>query len=343
MSKRSKKNKSDKPVVDRPIPKLGFGPMSSECIHAIYEASHQYKTPLMLIASRNQVDTEDGYVMTTAQLRNWVIQYRSIYPDADVWVCRDHLGINFKDGEDSWDKVNTTLVGDLRHKFDIIHLDFSRMDNATALAIVDACDCTFTNIGAQAQIEVGLTEIGCPTHQDISDLIDIVRNLVFTPLFISTRTGIRTQDATNIGEADFEHIARIKYILSSKGIRLKEHNADFLSSDSLSRRKNYVDALNIAPQLGTVQTSTIKHYANMYGLTKEWGEFERIVVNGNKWQKWISTSGSKDLACMIAGHYHFRHETYLSLVDDINRYVNLNADIIDNIKAVICHYIKWFV
>jgi len=45
--------------------RLGFGPMSSEVITSIAKYSHEYKEPLMLIASRNQVDAESGYVMTT--------------------------------------------------------------------------------------------------------------------------------------------------------------------------------------------------------------------------------------------------------------------------------------
>ena len=44
---------------------LGVGPMSKNCIDASIELADQYKTPLMLIASRRQIDSKQfggGYV-----------------------------------------------------------------------------------------------------------------------------------------------------------------------------------------------------------------------------------------------------------------------------------------
>ena len=44
---------------------LGIGPMSKNCVDATIELADQYKTPLMLIASRRQIDSEQfggGYV-----------------------------------------------------------------------------------------------------------------------------------------------------------------------------------------------------------------------------------------------------------------------------------------
>ena len=49
--------------------RLGFGPMSPEAIKAICNYTYDTKRPLMIIASRNQVDAESGYVMTTPELR----------------------------------------------------------------------------------------------------------------------------------------------------------------------------------------------------------------------------------------------------------------------------------
>ena len=44
---------------------LGVGPMSLNCVDSVIEISNQEKIPLMLIASRRQIDSEDfggGYV-----------------------------------------------------------------------------------------------------------------------------------------------------------------------------------------------------------------------------------------------------------------------------------------
>ena len=42
--------------------KFAFGPMSSEIIQAIYQYSHDNSVELMLIASKNQIDYDGGYV-----------------------------------------------------------------------------------------------------------------------------------------------------------------------------------------------------------------------------------------------------------------------------------------
>jgi hypothetical protein len=75
--------------------RLGFGPMSREVITAICNYTHDTKRPLMIIASRNQVDAETGYVMTTPELRSLL----NTLPTDYVWMCRDHCGPYFLDAE----------------------------------------------------------------------------------------------------------------------------------------------------------------------------------------------------------------------------------------------------
>jgi tagatose-1,6-bisphosphate aldolase non-catalytic subunit AgaZ/GatZ len=71
--------------------RLGFGPMSREVIEILCNYSHNNKKPLMIIASRNQVDAESGYVMTTPQIREQL----STLPTDYIWMCRDHCGPYF--------------------------------------------------------------------------------------------------------------------------------------------------------------------------------------------------------------------------------------------------------
>ena len=58
---------------------LGIGPMSKNCVDAAIELGDQYKAPLMLIASRRQIDSEQfggGYVenWTTKQFADYVFE-----------------------------------------------------------------------------------------------------------------------------------------------------------------------------------------------------------------------------------------------------------------------------
>ena len=72
--------------------KLGFGPMSAEIIDTLVGYSNQ-QHPIMIIASRNQIDSDNGYVMTTQELNDRV--QKSDY----LWLCRDHCGPYFLDSE----------------------------------------------------------------------------------------------------------------------------------------------------------------------------------------------------------------------------------------------------
>lgn len=56
---------------------LGVGPMSVNCVDASIELSNDFDIPLMLIASRRQIDSEEfngGYVnnWTTHEFANYV-------------------------------------------------------------------------------------------------------------------------------------------------------------------------------------------------------------------------------------------------------------------------------
>ena len=59
---------------------LCVGPMSVNCVDATIELANQYDVPLMLIASRRQIDSKDfggGYVnnWTTEEFANYVTKH----------------------------------------------------------------------------------------------------------------------------------------------------------------------------------------------------------------------------------------------------------------------------
>ena len=75
--------------------KLGFGPMSIIVNRALAEYASMKQRPLMIIASRNQVDADSGYVMQTQALADQMEPLRSDY----LMLCRDHCGPYFLDSE----------------------------------------------------------------------------------------------------------------------------------------------------------------------------------------------------------------------------------------------------
>ena len=126
--------------------------------------------------------------------------------------------------------------------------------------------------------------------------------------------------------------------MKKKGIKLKEHNADYLSKDEIESRKGIVDAMNIAPQLGVIQTSIVLSKCLMYGINFE--DFLEEVYNGKKWEKWMYKNNpeNKFLCCIIAGHYHFSSEKYKKIISELEKNEDIKENIINEIMEVINHY-----
>ena len=77
--------------------KIGIGPMSSEVIEAVYKYSSINNKELMLIASKNQIDYNKGYVNNwkTSNFSKFIKSMKKKYKNAKVKICRDHCGPGF--------------------------------------------------------------------------------------------------------------------------------------------------------------------------------------------------------------------------------------------------------
>ncbi len=111
---------------------LGVGPMSINCIDACCELASS-KVPIMLIASRRQIDSEEfggGYVenWTTSKYSKYVLK-----KNKNIILCRDHGGpwqnnlevekkLNLKDAMKS---AKISYQKDIDNNFKIIHIDTS--------------------------------------------------------------------------------------------------------------------------------------------------------------------------------------------------------------------------
>ncbi|MEI6052650.1 MAG: hypothetical protein WCQ44_08125, partial [Opitutaceae bacterium] len=104
--------------------KLGFGPMSFLINDALGKYSRDQQSPLMIIASRNQIDANSGYVMTTKELVSQMSPFKSDY----LMLCRDHCGPYFLDIEKSLsiekaiEATKKTIACDIENGFDLVHI-----------------------------------------------------------------------------------------------------------------------------------------------------------------------------------------------------------------------------
>jgi hypothetical protein len=310
---------------------LGFGPMSYEIVSALAEWTKEREHPLMLIASRSQIDDArvgGGYVMDTAELG------REIHLlDAPLLkVCRDHCGPYLSKLDaglslaEAVDRCKITIDGDLRAGFSLIHIDASQCGGQEREVAEELIRFTQQHeIAKQRTIEF---EYGSEDNVGIAvserkfeDDLRFITGML-SPTYVVGQTGSLVRQARQAGTFDVEQAKRLVALAESYGTRLKEHNADYLDSNEIEQRRVAgVHALNIAPQLGVAQTITTALAANALGLHELWDDFRDVVLQGNNWMKWDARTLQEQIAS--AGHYHFNTEQYSVLHSAISDEVDI--------------------
>ena len=324
---------------------LGIGPMSSEIIEAVFRYSHLRRRSLMLIPSKNQIDHNGGYVnnWTTKQFMDFIQKMRTMYPQCKVKICRDHCGPGFNGNFDLEDTFNS-ITSDVQHGFDLIHIDFCHFQGSreerfeASRKAVELC----LQLNPNIELEIGTdenegTKFSLVNLQELEEEIDFFKSFC-NPTFYVVQTGSLVKEINQVGNFNKEFVNKISQVLRSKGIKLKEHNADYLSKEEIKAREGIVDAMNIAPQLGVVQTMTILKKCLIYGI--DFTDFLNEVYENDKWKKWMhsNTAENKFLCCVIAGHYHFASENYKKLIEKLSEREDIRETIINEITGVIDHY-----
>lgn len=324
--------------------RLGFGPMSSEAIEAIFRYSQRHERELMLVTSKNQIDYAGGYVNNwcTREYSEFLAVMRRQYPGSNVKTCRDHCGPGFNGRLDIQDTYRT-IEADLEAGFSLIHIDFCHQSEhrteqmAASRKAIEYC----LELDPSTLLEVGTddTNISTPSasmdelREEVAYFADFCR-----PVFYVVNTGALVKETRQVGvfNKGFAHEAAA--LIERFGFRLKEHQGDYLSSDDLVQRKGIVGAMNVAPQLGAVQTSTVLHECLRHGVEAD--QLVAEVFAKGRWKKWMLEGSLPDprYCTRIAGHYHFASDTYRRLVDRLSAVTNIHAAILDAIDGVIARY-----
>ena len=305
---------------------LGVGPMSVHCVDAVIEIANTVRQPLMLVASRRQVECASngsGYVndWTTESFADYV---RKRDEGEYVVLCRDHGG-----PWQNYNEVNSALVFDaamgsakeslridIESGFDILHLDPTIDIHNESLDQHDVLERLFdlyahcmesaASMKAEIAIEIG-TEEQTGMDQDMEDFVGLLKQIDTycreqdfpIPLFVVGQTGTLVKETYNVGTFDdpFRQLDRIPAeiqvpnlvdICCSYGVHLKEHNADYLSNEALSwHPKLGIHAANIAPEFGVGQTRHILCMCEEFGLQSEAESFLELAYESEKWKKWL--------------------------------------------------------
>lgn len=326
--------------------KLGIGPMSEEVVEAVFRYSDLKSIPLMLIASKNQIDWDGGYVNNwdTKRYSNFLALMKKKYEKSNVLICRDHCGPGFK-SVDTKD-VYKTIDCDIENNFDLIHVDFSKHCSNHREVLTESKRAIeyIKKANSKILIEVGTDE---NTGSDFKDIKKIKKEVDFftsiSPImFYVTQTGSLVKEINQVGKFELKYTQEISKLLKDKDLRLKEHNADYFSDSDLKRRARIIDALNIAPCLGVLQTVTTIEYCNIYGIKHD--SFLVDAYGSRKWKKWLykNNSNNKMLCSLVAGHYVFSNYPYRRIYDAICRFENFREVLINVIMKHIDHYVQNF-
>lgn len=268
---------------------LGIGPMSKPLIKATLELAQEKDFPIMLIASRNQVDSDEfghGYVRDWDQDR-FVNDVKAVEDEIGFeglcYLCRDHGGPWQRDEErsaklpvqEAMDKCIRSYKHDIEAGFDLLHIDPTK-DPEYSMGTVPfeiVIDRTVEIIDELEKFrkEKGLPEIGyeAGTEETNGGLtsVDAFSNFIDTlverlaekgikaPEFVVGQTGTLTRLTENVGNFNRDNAALLSQNAAKHGVGVKEHNGDYLSDKILLEHPVLdITAMNVAPEFGTVET-----------------------------------------------------------------------------------------
>ena len=340
---------------------LGVGPMSLNCVKAASEIANKFKFPIMLIASRRQIDSREnggGYVnnWNTENYSNFI---SSIDKRNKIILARDHGGpwqnnfeieknLNLKKAMESAKK---SYEVDILNNFKIIHIDTSidiknkKLSLKTSLErfyeLFEHCNHFAKKNKKKIYFEIGTEEQSGTTNnpEELTYTLKKIfsfckKNNFDRPFFVVIQSGTKVAETRNVGS--FESPLRIENelpveiqlpkmieICKKNKIYMKEHNADYLSNQSLSMHtKLGIHAANVAPEFGVEETKGLIKILEKNKKTKFLEEFYEISYNSKKWKKWLvpNSKTSKIEKAIISGHYVFSDNKFRILKKKISGY-----------------------
>lgn len=328
---------------------LGLGPMSLEVINSLDYFSKKYKKKIMLICSRNQIESEKlggGYVnnYSTSDFANYVKKKKNKL----LIMSRDHCGPFKRDNKNKSnlkkevDNCKISLLDDIINDFKILHIDTSECGNSKYEIANELIN--FSNEAAKKYNKKIFFEFGAEDHGVLTNFKKFTRDAKFfsnysNKQFIVCQTGSLVKSVFQVGQFDIESVKIMKKIAQENGLLLKEHNCDYLNLEQIHLRRQYgINAINIAPEFGVIQSNLLYNISKELGLDKEIDEFKKLVLKKEKWKKWNYNNENNLIKFFSAGHYHFNTKIYKNLIFKINQKVNFQRKLNKSIENNLLRY-----
>tara|TARA_R110000744_G_scaffold49660_1_gene107885 strand:- start:2411 stop:3373 length:963 start_codon:yes stop_codon:yes gene_type:complete len=298
--------------------KFYIGPMSKNIVDSIIEFTEETGNKIGLIPSRRQVEHNGGYV------NNWTTAEFSKYVNGRVPIERDHggagQGYEEDDGQKSF-KVDASY-------FDIIHVDPWKKYTDMKGGISETIDNMrmVYKINPKVLFEIGTEEaIRKFTPDELNTLIkacnefDFFENIKYA--VVQSGVGIDLNKRINTGKYDEGRLGEFIDVCKHWNILSKEHNGDYLTNKEIKDKFSIgLDALNIAPEFGQIETLCYLHHFNTIGNGIE--DYYRICYKSRRWEKWVSDDFSpednKEKLIRICGHYVLSNKEFIDIKPDID-------------------------
>lgn len=324
---------------------LGVGPMSVNCVDAVIELANEHDIPILLIASRRQIDSAQfggGYVnhWTTRELADYVLDHDK---KGKVLLARDHggpwqntqevdAGLTLRRAMSS---AKDSFQADIEAGFQILHLDPS-VDIHGRPSIDETLDRLFElyefcwseaqRLRQEVIFEIGTEEQsgGTNTLDELTYTLQSVQrfcreNHLPLPTFIVLQTGTKVMETRNVGSLDTPfrvahelpaeiQVPKMIEICNQHHIMMKEHNTDYLSDATLQWHPRLgIHAANVAPEFGVTETRALLDLLEGNGLSGLADEFLQLAYASRKWEKWVidRIKCTQRDCAIMAGHYVF--------------------------------------
>ena len=303
--------------------KLFIGPMSKNVVDAAIEFDQENKGSDLIgfIPSRRQVETKvlgAGYVCgwTTEKFVNYVKSRNT-----QLLIKRDHGG----PGQGSSDDDGLlSLLNDIKAGVKYLHIDpwkkYRTIEAAAACTITLLNQCYLAD--PTCMFEIG-TEEGIRKYspEELDEFIGLVESGVDPSVFdcvvyAVVQSGTNVVGMANTGYFDAERSAAMAAVCHKHGLKAKEHNSDYLTIEELKSRADCgVDAFNIAPEFGVMETEILIDMLHSAGFHDELNAFVCVCLKSGKWERWVPFDGdfiSDELGylTLLCGHYNFETDAY---------------------------------
>ncbi len=356
---------------------LGVGPMSVNCVDSVLELTNEYNVPIILIASRRQIDSEQfngGYVnnWTTSEFANYVRNKDKV---KNVILARDHGG-PWQNNNEIEQKMNPdqamrsakdSFKSDIDAGFEILHIDPSIDINGPVpkdklmdrlFELYEYCWDYAKKSNKEIAFEVGTEEQSGSTNtpDNLNETLHLIekfcnKNKILFPSFVVIQTGTKVMEMRNIGSFDSPlrveneiaaeiQVPKMIEICKNFNIFMKEHNTDYLSDQSLLWHPRLgIHAANVAPEFGVAETVAFLQILENNNLRSLALKFIELSHNSKKWQKWMlpNSTASVREKALISGHYIFSTPECIELRKEA--LFNLKKKGID-LNAHLCQQIK---